>query len=46
MAGQQVDRLSDPSASAAARASRKRHLLGGPGEFRAFRKDHPTKSKN
>jgi hypothetical protein len=45
MAGDEIDRVSDPSASAAVRASRKRRLIGGPGEFRAFRKDHSGKSR-
>ena len=34
MAGREIDRLSDPSASAAERARRKRRLLRGPGELR------------
>lgn len=45
MAGEEIDRLSDRSATAAIRAKRKRRLVSGPGEFRAFRKDRPNKSK-
>src|SRR5687768_11655674 len=37
LAGQQIDRLSDPGASGREKASRKRRLLKGPEEFRALR---------
>jgi hypothetical protein len=40
MAGAEIDRLTDKSAPRAERASRKRRLLKGPGEFRDLRKDH------
>jgi hypothetical protein len=41
MAGKQLDRLADQSASADQRASRKSDLLKGPEEFRGVRIDHP-----
>jgi hypothetical protein len=41
MAGAQIDRLADRSATDNERASRKRRLLKGPKEFRDFRSDHP-----
>jgi hypothetical protein len=45
MAGEEIDRLSDQSASTEEQASRKLRLIKGPAEFRDFRKDHSTKSK-
>lgn len=45
MAGTEVDRLADTSASAQEQAKRKRRLLSGPQEFRKFRKDRPTPKK-
>jgi hypothetical protein len=39
MAGQAIDAITDQSAPAEARASRKRRLLKGPKEFRAMRDD-------
>lgn len=41
MAGEQIDRLADQSATHGERASRKRRLLKGPKEFRDIRTDHP-----
>jgi hypothetical protein len=41
MAGQQIDRLFDPSASDAERQERKRRLLKGPKEFRELRDNKP-----
>ena len=47
MAGREVDRLGDPSATSEERAQRKRRLIKGPREFRAMRGDLPkTKSRN
>jgi hypothetical protein len=46
LAGEELDRLSDQSASVEEQASRKRRLIRGPGEFRNFRKDNPDKSEN
>jgi len=43
MAGAQIDRLADKSATNEQRASRKRRLLKGPKEFRDFRSDQRTK---
>jgi hypothetical protein len=43
MAGQQIDKLVDPSATAEERQQRKRRLLKGPGEFRDLRADLPKK---
>jgi Arc/MetJ-type ribon-helix-helix transcriptional regulator len=45
MAGRQIDKIGDPSASAKERQDRKRRLLKGPSEFRDMRGDQP-KSKN
>src|SRR4051812_40149775 len=45
MAGTQIDRLADRSATDDQRASRKRRLLKGPKEFRDFRSDHPKAKK-
>jgi hypothetical protein len=42
-AGQEIDRLSDRSATSEQRASRKRRLLKGPKEFRAIREDLPKR---
>jgi hypothetical protein len=39
MAGQQIDKLADSSATAEERQQRKRRLLKGPGEFRDLRAD-------
>jgi hypothetical protein len=41
MAGHEVDRLGDPTASVEERASRKRRLVKGPREFRDMREDLP-----
>ena len=41
MAGQEIDRLSDPSATVEERQRRKRRLLKGPKEFRDFRGNRP-----
>ena len=41
LAGQQIDKLGDQSASAEERQARKRRLLKGPGEFRDIRGDLP-----
>jgi len=41
MAGQEVDRLSDPSATEEERQRRKRRLLKGPKEFRDVRSNRP-----
>jgi hypothetical protein len=43
LAGQQIDKLADPSATAEERQQRKRRLLKGPGEFRQLRADLPKK---
>ena len=43
LAGQLIDILADGSAPVEEREKRKRRLLKGPREFRAIRKDHPTK---
>jgi hypothetical protein len=39
MAGHQIDKLGDPSATPEERHQRKRRLLKGPGEFRDMRAD-------
>jgi hypothetical protein len=39
LAGKQIDKLIDPSATAEERQQRKRRLLKGPGEFREIRAD-------
>lgn len=39
LAGDQLDRMSDRSATAAEQETRKRRLLRGPSEFREVRKD-------
>jgi hypothetical protein len=41
LAGAEIDRLGDRSATDEERASRKRRLLKGPKEFRDIRSDHP-----
>jgi hypothetical protein len=41
IAGKQLDRLADQSASSEEQASRKRRLLKGPEEFRGLRVDRP-----
>jgi hypothetical protein len=41
MAGQEIDRLSDPSATKEERQRRKRRLLKGPKEFRDVRGKRP-----
>ena len=46
LAGKEIDRVADQSATAQDRASRKRRLLKGPKEFRDMRRDHPTKGKD
>jgi hypothetical protein len=45
MAGQQIDRLFDPSASDAERQERKRRLLKGPKEFRDLRANKPPQKR-
>jgi hypothetical protein len=45
LAGEEIDRMTDPSASVEEHASRKRRLVKGPKEFRHFRENHPKKSK-
>ena len=45
MAGRQIDKIGDPSASPEERRVRKRRLLKGPSEFRDMRGDQP-KLKN
>ena len=41
MAGREVDRLGDHTATSKERARRKRHLVKGPREFHAMREDLP-----
>jgi hypothetical protein len=41
MAGQEIDRLVDPSATDQERLQRKRRLIRGPKEFRDFRRNRP-----
>jgi len=41
MAGQEIDRLSDPLATEEERRRRKRRLLRGPKEFRDVRSNRP-----
>lgn len=43
MAGKEIDRLADPSATNEERENRKRRLLKGPKEFRDVRSDDPEK---
>lgn len=45
LAGVELDRLSDRSATDEERASRKRRLLKGPKEFRDICSDHPKASR-
>jgi hypothetical protein len=42
MAGHQIDKLGDASATAEERKTRKQRLLKGPSEFRDIRIDHPS----
>jgi hypothetical protein len=42
MAGHQLDKLGDASATAEERKTRKQRLLKGPSEFRDIRIDHPA----
>src|SRR5438445_13846697 len=44
-AGQEIDRLSDPSATEEERQRRKRRLLKGPKEFRDVRNNRPTSNR-
>jgi hypothetical protein len=41
MAGRQIDKIGDPSATEEERQQRKRRLLKGPREFRDMRGDLP-----
>ncbi|HEV3079896.1 MAG TPA: hypothetical protein VGY66_08960, partial [Gemmataceae bacterium] len=43
MAGHQLDKLGDASATAEERKTRKQRLLKGPAEFRDIRLDHPAR---
>jgi metal-responsive CopG/Arc/MetJ family transcriptional regulator len=43
MAGQAIDKLADPQASAEEKASRKRRLISGPEEFHEARVDRAKK---
>jgi hypothetical protein len=45
MAGRQIDKIGDPSASPEERRVRKRRLLKGPSEFRDMRGDQPKLKK-
>ena len=45
LAAVQIDRLADSGAPAEEQASRKRHLLKGPEEFREARVDRPKAKK-
>ena len=45
MAGQEIDRMGDRSATDEERASRKQRLLKGPREFRDIRDDLPKPKK-
>jgi hypothetical protein len=45
MAGMEIDRRADQSASVEERASRKQRLLKGPKEFRDMREDHQRTRK-
>jgi hypothetical protein len=44
MAGKEIDRQADQSASVEERANRKQRLLKGPEEFRDIRGDHRGKA--
>lgn len=46
LAGKQIDKLSDPSATDEERQQRKRRLLKGPGEFREMRGNIGSKLKS
>jgi Ribbon-helix-helix protein, copG family len=46
LAGKQIDKLSDPSATDEERQTRQRRLLIGPGEFREMRGDIGSKLKS
>ena len=43
LAGREVDRASDPSATDEQRRRQKRRILNGPAEFRELRKDLPKR---
>ena len=43
LAAEEIDRMTDQSASVEEQAIRKRRLLKGPREFRDIREDHPMK---
>ena len=43
LAAEEIDRMTDQSASVEEQAIRKRRLLKGPREFRDIREDHPKK---
>jgi hypothetical protein len=45
LAANEIDRMTDQSASVEEQATRKRRLLKGPGEFRDIREDRPKKGK-
>jgi hypothetical protein len=45
MAGEAIDRNTDPSASPEEQESRKRRLLKGPEEFRELRRDYPRQRR-
>ena len=45
MAGKELDRLGDTSATEEQRRSRKRKLLKGPNEFRGMREDQPKRKR-
>jgi hypothetical protein len=44
MAGREIDRLADQSATSEEQAQRKRHLIKGPRESRDMRGDSPKRS--
>jgi hypothetical protein len=45
MAGQELDRMADKTASAGEQHKRKRRLLKGPMEFQNWRSDHPRRKR-
>jgi hypothetical protein len=45
MAGREVDRLGDQTATSDERAQRKRRLIRGPQEFRGIREDLPKRKR-
>jgi hypothetical protein len=45
MAGDQIDKIGDPSATAEERQQRKQRLMKGPSEFRDVRGDQPKPKK-